>query len=75
MVVREETVITKFVQPGPLKSLSDERLTVVGTTPGSEPEIDCDRVVWDIDYRRHVVNELNRLHEPAKDRRDRHAAV
>ena len=37
-----------------------------------EPEIDYDRVVWDLDYRRHVVDELNRFHRP--ERRDGHAA-
>jgi hypothetical protein len=39
-----------------------------------EPEIDYDRVVWDLDYRRHVVDELNRFHRPGDDRHDGHAA-
>lgn len=37
-----------------------------------EPEFDYDRVVWDLDYRRHVVDELNRSHR-SDDRRDGHA--
>ena len=41
----------------------------------NEPEIDYDRVIWDLDYRRHVVDELNRFHRSGSDRRDGHAAL
>jgi len=41
----------------------------------SEPEIDYDRVVWDLDYRRRVVDELNRFHRSGSNRRNGHAAL
>ena len=70
MVVRDfKTVITKEY------SHSAFAPVVSAKAPGNEPEIDYDRVIWDLDYRRHVVDELNRFHRSGSDRRDGHVAL
>ncbi|HVO14585.1 MAG TPA: hypothetical protein VMV26_05190 [Alphaproteobacteria bacterium] len=75
MVVRDlETVAAKPVKQRPF-------VPTTGLPVGSaqardtEPEIDYDRVIWDLDYRRRVVDELNRFHRSGSDRRDGHAAL
>jgi hypothetical protein len=68
MVVRDlETVAAKPVQHRPFVPNAKAR--------DNEPEIDYDRVIWDIDYRRRVVDELNRFYRSGTDRRDGHAAL
>jgi hypothetical protein len=77
MVVRDfETVAAKPVQYRPIVPTTGERVPVGNAKArDNEPEIDYDRVIWDIDYRRRVVDELNRFYRSGTDRRDGHAAL
>lgn len=74
MVVRErESVAAKPIQRESYASQNGLCMAVAASSRDREPEIDYDRVVWDLDYRRHVVDELNRFHRPGDSRRDGHA--
>jgi hypothetical protein len=65
---------TQPVQREPYETPTGLRMPVGAKARDSEPEIDYDRVIWDLDYRRRVVDELNRFHRPSNDRRDGLAA-
>ena len=76
MVVRDfETVAANLVQPSAFVPVTGGMPAASAKARDSEPEIDYDRVIWDLDYRRRVVDELNRFHRSGSDRRDGHAAL
>jgi hypothetical protein len=76
MVVRElEPVTANPVPYDSCMALAGDRKVLGGPARESEPEIDYDRVIWDLDYRRRVVDELNRVHRPRADRREGHVAL
>jgi hypothetical protein len=76
MVVRDfETVAAKPVQHRPFVPSTERVPTGRAKAHDDEPEIDYDRVIWDLDYRRRVVDELNRFYRSGTDRRDGHAAL
>jgi hypothetical protein len=76
MVVRDfETVAAKPVQHRPFGPASERTPGGLAKSRDDEPDIDYDRVIWDLDYRRRVVDELNRFYRSGTDRRDGHAAL
>jgi hypothetical protein len=68
-------VVTKSIPHSAFVTVSGGVPMASAKVRDSEPEIDYDRVIWDLDYRRHVVAELNRFHRSGHDRRDSHAVL
>ena len=68
-------MVTKTILHSAFVPVSGGVPMVSAKASSNEPEIDYDRVIWDLDYRRHVVDELNRFHRSGSDRRDGHAAL